>query len=78
MVQTKISPANMLFGRAVDLDRWLVVLLESVTGSKDRLHTRRTGPHIIISSSNYTLEILVSKKQLKVQANRIVPFKFDE
>ena len=55
------------------------VLLEPVTGPKDRLHTRRTGPYLIIDSSNnnYTLENLVSKKQLKVHINRIVPFLFD-
>ena len=42
------------------------VLLEPVTGPKDRLHTRRTGPYLISSSSNnnYTLENLVSKKQI--------------
>ena len=34
------------------------VLLEPVTGPKDRLHTRRTGLHLIVESSNnnYTLE----------------------
>jgi len=134
----KISPADMLFGRAVDLDRGIFtsfeeqtlsspvplssttskmlkiqsdlmrihrkiliegdelrlqdndteftefsngsyVLLEPVTGPKDRLHTRRTGPYLISSSSNnnYTLENLVSKKQLRVHINRIVPFVFD-
>jgi transposase InsO family protein len=136
--RTKISPADMLFGRAVDLDRGIYasfeettlsspvplstttskmlklqsdlmrihrqiltdtdksrlentddefteftngtyVLLEPVTGPKGRLHTRRTEPYIIISSSNnnYTLENLVSKRQLRVHINRIVPFLFD-
>ena len=136
--RTKISPADMLFGRAVDLDRGIFtsfeeitlsspiplssttskmlkiqsdlmsihrnilkegddirlqnedtefteyandsyVLLEPVTGPKDRLHTRRTGPYLIHSSSgnNYTLENLVSKKQLRVHINSLVPFLFD-
>jgi hypothetical protein len=136
--RTKISPADLLFGRAVDLDRGIFisfeeqtlssplplsaitskmlkiqsdlmrihrdtlkagddarlqnedtehtvyangsyVLLEPVTGPKDRLHTRRTGPYIINSSSNnnYTLENLVSKKLLRVHINRLVPFIFD-
>jgi transposase InsO family protein len=137
--RTKISPADMLFGRAVDLDRGIFatfeettlnspvalsattskmlqlqkdlmqihrmiliegdeirvaensndnftvfsnhsyVLLEPVTGPKGRLHTRRTGPYRVISSSNnnYVLENLVSKKQLKVHINRLVPFLFE-
>ena len=35
------------------------VLLEPVIGPKDRLHTRRTGPYLVVESSNnnYTLEI---------------------
>lgn len=55
------------------------VLLEPVTGPKDRLHTRRTGPYRIISSknNNYTLENLVSKKQIRLHINRIVHFLFD-
>ena len=42
----------------------LLVLLEPVTGPKDRLHTRRTGPYLIVESNNnnYALENLVSKK----------------
>jgi transposase InsO family protein len=136
--RTKISPADMLFGRAVDLDRGIfapfeeatlnspvpiskttsimlklqndlmevhrkilkdsdderientdtsftqfsndsLVLLEPVTKPNGRLHTRRTGPYRIISSSNnnFTLENLVSKKQLRVHINRLVPFLFD-
>jgi transposase InsO family protein len=137
--RTKISPADMLFGKAVDLDRGIFapfeeststssiplsqttskmlqlqkdlmrihreilkkgdethntedpdteftvfandeyVLLEPVTGPKDRLHTRRTGPYRIIESNNnnYTLENLVSQKQLRVHINRLVPFLFD-
>ena len=45
------------------------VLLEPKTASpRDRLHTRRTEPYMIVDSTNnnYTLENLVSKKQLKV------------
>jgi Chromo (CHRromatin Organisation MOdifier) domain len=55
------------------------VLLEPIVGPKDRLHTRRTGPYRIVSSSNnnYTLENLVTKKNLRVHINRIVPFLFD-
>ena len=39
------------------------VLFEPVTGPKDRLNTRRTGPYLIVESSNnnYTLENLLSK-----------------
>jgi len=50
-----------------------------VSGPKGRLHTRRTGPYLIIDSSdnNYTLLHLISKKQLRVHINRLVPFLFD-
>ena len=55
------------------------VLLKPVTGPKDCLHTRRTGPYLVVESNNnnYTLKNLVSKKQLRVRINRIVPFLFD-
>ena len=55
------------------------VFLEPVKGPKDRLHTRRTGPYLIINSNsiNYTLEKLVSNKDLRVDINRIVPYLFD-
>ena len=39
------------------------ILLEPVTGPKDRLQTRRTGPYLVVEPSyNYTLENLVSNK----------------
>ena len=40
------------------------VIFKPVTGPKDRLHTRRTGPLLINESNNnnHTLESLVSKK----------------
>ena len=55
------------------------VLLEAVAGPIDRLHTKRTGPYLIIESNNnnYTLENLIFKKQFRVHINRIVPFLLD-
>jgi transposase InsO family protein len=138
--RTKISPAHILFGQAVDLDRGIFapmpesssqptsslsthmvqmlktqslmiqlheerlkrgdvehaeqgpreytvfedgsyVLLDPATGKpKDRLHSRRLGPFLVVSHTDNTYELqnLVSKRVFKVNIHRIHPFYFDK
>jgi len=139
--RTKISPASIMFGNAIDLDRGIFaampetynyprgslstqmarmlreqsimielhreriekgdaehtqtqqsvsytefaddsyVLLEPATGKpKDRLHSRRLGPFLVLGHKNntYTLRNLVTQKEFKVNIHRLHPFFFDK
>jgi hypothetical protein len=56
------------------------VLLDPATGKpKTRLHSRRTGPFLVIDheDSTYRLENLVTKNQFRVNIHRMHPFHFD-
>ena len=55
------------------------VLLETIDGPKDSLHTRRLGSYKILSSNknNYRLRDLISKREFSTNITRLVLFHFD-
>jgi hypothetical protein len=58
------------------------VLLDPASGKpKDRLHSRRMGPFLVlenIRTNSYKLQNLVTKKEFVVNIHRMHPFYFDE
>jgi hypothetical protein len=56
------------------------VLLEPAAGKpKNRLHSRRLGPFLVLghTDNTYSLQNLISKKEFKVNIHRMYPFHFD-
>ena len=55
------------------------VFLEPATGKpKDRLHSRKLGPFLVLTDNTNNLQNLDSMKEFEVNIKRIHPFHFDE
>jgi hypothetical protein len=55
------------------------VLLDPVGSPKNRLHARKLGPYLVLSHTDntYTLQNLVTKREVRVNIHRMHPFYYD-